>query len=121
MIKVVYCMSRKAAITHEEFLAHWGQVHVPIVLANLEVLRLASYVRTVPLQHVFSQRVERRGTMQPPYDGIAELSWASEEDMRLAFESEPALVVQRALALDEALFVDHARSSRWVAGEIRHV
>ena len=121
MIKVVYCMRRKAGITHEEFLAHWAQVHVPMVLANLGALRLASYVRTVPLQHVFSPRVERTGVMQPPYDGIAELGWANEEDMRLAFESESALAVQRALARDEALFVDHALSARWVAGEIRHV
>jgi len=121
MIKVVYCMRRKAGLSHEQFLAHWADVHVPIVMANLDVLRLSRYVRTMPLAHPFSARVERAGVMQAPYDGIAELTWASEEDMRLAFESPQALAVQRMLAQDEKLFVDAAGSCRWVSQEVRHV
>jgi hypothetical protein len=96
-------------------------VHVPIVLANLAVLRLASYTRTLPLQHGYSGRVERRRIMQPPFDGIARLAWGSEDDMRLAFESNEALTVQRLLAQDEALFVDAAGSSRWVSRTVRHL
>ncbi|MDP3857102.1 MAG: EthD domain-containing protein [Stagnimonas sp.] len=121
MIKVIYCMRRKAGLSHGEFLVHWADVHVPVVMANLKVLRLASYVRTLPLEHAYSARVERNGIMLPPFDGIAELSWASEEDMRLAFESDEALVVQRLLARDEAHFVDPAGSCRWVAQQVRHV
>jgi hypothetical protein len=59
--------------------------------------------------------------MQPPFDGVARLVWASEDDMRHAFESEQALAVQRLLAQDEALFVDAAGSSRWVSRTIRHL
>lgn len=121
MIKVVYCMRRKVGLSHQQFLAHWAEGHVPIVMANLDVLRLSAYVRTLPQPHPFSARVERTGLMQPPYDGIAELTWASEEDMRFAFESEEALAVQRLLARDETLFVDAAGSCRWVSREIRHV
>ena len=121
MIKVVYCMRRKAGLSREQFLAHWAEVHVPIVMANLDVLRLSGYIRKLPQSHPFSARVERAGVMQPPYDGIAELTWASEENMRLAFESEEALAVQRLLARDETLFVDAAGSCRWVSQEIRHV
>lgn len=121
MIKVVYCMRRKVGISRQEFLAHWAEVHVPIVLANLEVLRLMRYVRTTPRDHPYSRRVERPDVMQPPYDGIAELTWASLEDIRLAFESEEARTVQRLLAQDEAHFIDHANSCRWVADEVRHI
>lgn len=121
MIKVVYCMRRKAGLTHEQFLAHWSDVHVPIVMANLGLLRVCRYVRTVPQPHPYSARVERPGVMQPPYDGIAELAWENEEDMRFAFENEEALAVQRQLAKDETLFVDAAGSCRWVSREIRHV
>jgi len=121
MIKVIYCMRRKVGISRQDFLAHWGEVHVPIVLANLDVLRLARYVRTMPRDHPFSQRVERSGVMQPPYDGIAELTWANMEDMRLAFESDEARTVQRILAQDETHFIDHANSCRWVADEVRHI
>jgi hypothetical protein len=121
MIKVVYCIRRKAGLTHADFLAYWELVHAPIVLANVEVLRISSYVRTVPLDRAFSPRVERPGTMQPRYDGIAELAWATEDDMRHAFESEPALAVQRRLALDEHNFIDQAASSRWIAHGVCHI
>ncbi|MEO9228454.1 MAG: EthD domain-containing protein [Devosia sp.] len=117
MIKIVYCMRRKVGLSPQEFLSHWEQVHAPIVLANLDVLHLARYVRTQPVAHAFSQRVERRGLMQSPYDGIAELAWRTEEDMRAGFESPEALAVQRLLARDESLFVDHVGSCRWVASE----
>jgi hypothetical protein len=121
LIEVTYCMRRKAGLSHEDFVAHWEGVHVPIVLANLQALRLASYQRTLPLRHAYSERVERRRTMQLPYDGIAQLAWASEADMRHAFESEEALAVQRVLAQDEALFVDAAGSCRCVSRTISHL
>lgn len=121
MIEVVYCMRRRNGMSHDAFASHWSQIHVPIVMQNIGVLRLSRYERILPLQHAFSGRVERRRTMQEPYDGIAHLQWVSEEDMRHASESDEALAMQRSLADDEALFVDAAGSCRWVAGVIRQV
>jgi len=121
MIEVVYCIRRKAGLSHPEFVAHWEGVQAPIVMANLDVLRLAGYERTVLLAHAFGKRVERRGTMLAPFDGVARLRWASEEDMRHAFEGEEALAVQRLLAQDEANFVDPTASCRWVSRTVRHL
>jgi uncharacterized protein (TIGR02118 family) len=121
MIEVVYCMRRRKGMTREEFLAHWEQVHAPIVMRNLSVLRLARYERIVPVSHPYSARVERRRTMQEPYDGIARLGWASQEDLRHAFESDEALPVQRALAEDERRFVDESASCRWIASAQAHL
>ena len=121
MIEVVYCMRRKAGLSHEAFLEHWANVHAPIVTANLAALRLAGYERIVPLQHVFSERVERRRAMLPPFDGVARLTWATEEDMHQAFEADEGLAVQRLLAQDEALFVDPASSCRWIGRTHRHL
>lgn len=119
MIEVVYCMRRKDGLDAEGFVAHWEEVHAPIVMAHLPALRLAGYHRTVPVQHGFSERVERRSIMLSPFDGIARLVWASEEDMRHAFESEEALAVQRVLAQDEAKFVNPVGSCRWVSRTVR--
>ena len=122
MIEVVYCMRRKEGLTPEQFLDHWERVHAPIVTRNLQTLRLAGYERIVPLRGTpFSARVERRNAMQAPYDGLARLRWASEDDMRHSFEDEQALAVQRQLARDEAAFVDTASSCRWVARTERHL
>ncbi len=35
MVNVVYCMRRRADLTPEQFLDHWGKVHAPIVTDNL--------------------------------------------------------------------------------------
>jgi hypothetical protein len=121
MIEVVYCMRRKAGMSHQEFADYWERVHAPIVMENLHLLRLHGYERTVPVRHEFSDKVERRRTMLEPFDGIARLTWASEEDMRLAFTSPAALDVQRRLAIDEAEFVDPSASCRWVAQTKKHV
>lgn len=121
MVNVVYCMRRRADMTLEQFLHHWGEVHAPIVTANLGVLRLAGYQRIVPKAHPMSPQIERRNLSQPPYDGIALLTWASEEDLQQSLLDAKALEVQRALARDEKLFVDAERSCRWVAEAIRHL
>jgi uncharacterized protein (TIGR02118 family) len=120
MIKVVYCMRRKIGIGREAFLAHWAQVHAPVVLANRELLRLAHYSRSWPEVHGHSARVERGGQMLEPFDGVAQLWWSSQEDMDHAFSDPRALEIQRWLARDEANFVDPARSSRWIGGEDLH-
>lgn len=117
MHKIIYCMRRKPAMTHAQFVEYWRQVHAPIVLEHRSTLRVARYVQTVPVEHEFSARVERRGLLDEPYDGVAELYWASERDLRHAFENEDAKRVQLQLARDERRFVDHSRSTRWISRE----
>ena len=104
-------MRRRADLTLQQFLDHWGEVHAPIVTENLAVLRLTGYQRIVPKVHEMSPQIERRNISEAPYDGIALLTWATPN----------ALEVQRALARDEKLFVDAERSCRWVAEAIRHL
>ena len=91
MFKIIYCMRRKPGITREQFLAHWLSVHGPIVVEHQSRLRIARYLQTTPLEDEFSTRVERRGVLQPAYDGVAELYWASDADFRHAFTDSEAL------------------------------
>lgn len=117
MHKIIYCMRRKPAMTRPQFIAYWRQVHAPIVLEHRSVLRVARYVQTIPVESEYSARVERQGTLDEPYDGVAELYWANEHDLRHAFEDENAKRVQVLLAQDERHFVDHSRSVRWISRE----
>ena len=119
MINVVYCMRRRGDMTLEQFLRHWGEVHAPIVMRNLSVLRLAGYQRIEPRTHEMSPQIERRNISQAPYDGIAMLTWANEEDFEQSLKDPAALEVQRELARDEKLFVDATQSCRWVAEAVR--
>jgi len=117
MIKVVYCIRRRADLSAAEFQRYWKEVHAPMMLERSAALRLAAYRQTSPTTNAYSTRVERPGALDSPFDGIAELYWANEQDMRQAFEGAEALELQRLLAADEANFIDHSRSARWIATE----
>lgn len=117
VIKVVYCIRRRQGLSPVEFQHYWKEVHAPMMLRRAGALRLAGYVQTSPVENAWSARVERPGVLEAPFDGIAELYWASEQDMRHGFEAAEALTLQRELAQDEANFIDHARSARWIATE----
>lgn len=118
VLKIIYCIRRRQGLSREQFLSHWLDVHGPIVLRHQETLRIARYQQTTPLEHDFSVRVERRGVLQPAYDGVAELYWANDADFRHAFTDQEALRIQKILADDERNFVDHAGSARWISREI---
>lgn len=117
MVKVIYCIRRRADLSPQQFQHYWKEVHAPMMLSHAAEMRLAAYVQTSPLAHPYSERVERRGVLETPFDGVAELYWANEQDMQQGFESAPAKKLQCTLARDEAHFIDHARSVRWIAIE----
>lgn len=117
MIKIIYCMRRKPTLTRAEFLAYWRDVHGRMMLEHQDALRVARYAQTAPVDNHYSPRVERAGVLQEPYDGVAEIYWANEDDFRHSFEDPDAKRVQRLLVEDEARFIDHARSARWICQE----
>jgi uncharacterized protein (TIGR02118 family) len=117
MIKVIYCIRRKAELSPEAFQDYWKNAHGQLLMEHRHTLRLAGYVQTSPAVNAYSARVERKHVLDTPYDGVAELYWASEQDMEYAFESSEARRVQRMLADDELNFIDHSRSARWIARE----
>lgn len=118
MIKVIYCIRRREDLSPSEFQQYWKGVHGQLLMEHRQALRLAGYVQTSPLAHKYSPTVERPHALAAPFDGVAELYWASEDDMNYAFEDARALEVQKLLADDEKNFIDHKHSSRWIAHEV---
>ena len=117
MIKVIYCIRRKAELSPEAFQDYWKNVHGQLLMEHRHTLRLAGYVQTSPTVNAYSVSVERKHMLDTPYDGVAELYWGSEQDMKHAFESNEARCVQKMLADDEQNFIEHSRSARWIARE----
>jgi uncharacterized protein (TIGR02118 family) len=103
MVKLVYCICRKAGLSHEEFLRYWADVHGPIG-ARIPGLRklVQSNALTVP------------GDRRPAdFDGMAEL-WFDDLAALLRARQSPAWAASTA---DEAQFVDPARSACFVTEE----
>ncbi len=111
MLKTIYGLRRKQGMTLEEFQKYWLENHGPLVRSHAATLGLKRYIqvhsrppRTAPTPDPI------RGQMLEPFDGVAELwfdpasATGSDEERRAA---------ARALAEDEAKFLDFAHSSVW--------
>ncbi len=75
MVKLVYCVRRKAGMTLEEFQKRWLEVHGPLVKKLREQMpQVRRYVQshTIAESRANDGLRASRGTRQP-YDGITEV------------------------------------------------
>jgi uncharacterized protein (TIGR02118 family) len=103
MIKLVYCISKKAGLADKEFFRYWESIHGPIG-ARIPGLRklVQSHRVTVPGDNRLAD-----------FDGIAEL-WFDDLEALLAARLSPEW---KASTEDEANFVDHDRVAYFVSDE----
>jgi uncharacterized protein (TIGR02118 family) len=78
MIKCFYGFKRKPNMTVEEFKHYWRVIHVPIAL---EIPGIKKYILCYPLPSEYLNK-------EPVYDGVAELWFNSEEDLKFAMQTE---------------------------------
>jgi uncharacterized protein (TIGR02118 family) len=103
MIKLVYCITKKATLTDEEFFAYWKNIHGPIG-ARIPGLR----------KLVQSHRLTLPGDNSPPnYDGMAELWFENVEALHAARNSAE----WKASTEDEAHFIDHRKVAQFISEE----
>lgn len=103
MVKLVYCITRKAGLSDQEFFTYWQDVHGPIGA------RIAGLRRLVQ-----SRRISVPGdTYAPSYDGIAELWFDDLAALRKARQSPE----WKASTEDEPNFIDHSRVAYFVSEE----
>ena len=100
MIKSIGLLTRKAGLTHEDFVKHWLEVHAPLAHAVPGVRR---YVQS----HIVAERTRPDiPTTDVEIDGIAELWYENWEAMESANASPEA----KRLHADGALFIGHIKS-----------
>lgn len=103
MLKLVYCITRRADLTPEAFACYWRDVHGPIG-ARIPGLRRLVQSRAV---HIPGDARE------PDFDGVAEL-WFDDEASLLAARQSPEW---QASSADEVNFIDHKRVAYLVCEE----
>ncbi|MGB3810425.1 MAG: EthD domain-containing protein [Parvibaculum sp.] len=121
MIKITYCLTRKPGMTPEAFQHYWLNIHAPLVARHRKALRIARYVQlhTGTFDATDVIRMSRVGgkleNAPAIYDGVAQLWWATAED--LAASTPEALAAGRELLEDEAKFIDFTKSPLWFGEE----
>ena len=100
MIKLVYCITKRPDLSHEEFFRYWKNIHGPIGASIPGVRKL-----------VQSHRINIPGDKYPPsYDGIAELWFDTVQDLLAARQSSE----WQASTQDESNFIDHTKVAYFV-------
>jgi uncharacterized protein (TIGR02118 family) len=103
MIKLVYCITKKAGLSDDEFFRYWSEVH-GLIGARIPGLR----------KLVQSRRVDMPGDKYAAsYDGIAELWFDDLDSLLKARQSEE----WRRSTEDESHFIDHRRVAYLVTEE----
>ena len=103
MVKLVYCITKKAGLTDEEFFRYWKDVHGPIGARIPGLRRL-----------VQSRRLIVPGDKnQPDFDGMAEL-WFDNLEALLRARQSPEW---KASSEDEANFINHGKTAYFLSEE----
>lgn len=109
MIRIISLLKRKPELTHEEFLHHWREVHVPMIAGNAEALGVLRYSIVAAVEPEATARFNPTGGLEDQYDGVGELWLDSSDRVTLPPSPEAAAVLAR-IADDEHRFVDRTRS-----------
>jgi len=118
MIKLVYCIVRRADMSAEEFHRTWLVDHAPVVQSVAEALHAVRYVQSHTSHADLNALLQStRGGMQLAYDGIIEIWWKSRADLENALSSETGRAASARLEQDEARFIDFARSRIFITEE----
>ena len=118
MVKLVYCIVRRADLSTEEFHRTWLVDHAPLVKSSAEALHAVRYVQNHTAHADLNALLQSsRGGMQPAYDGITEIWWNSRADLENALSSEAGRAASARLEQDEVCFIDFARSRIFITEE----
>ena len=123
MIRLVFALRRRPELSLEEFQDYWLNKHAPLVASFTDDLKIMRYVQTHTLgdEPGTASAQKARGNMEPEYDGVAELWWASEPELMANMNTAPAQAAGAALLEDEAKFIDLPNSPLWLAYEYPQV
>src|SRR3984893_3652707 len=102
MIKLVVPLRRHEDMAREEFQGYWREKHAPLVTRHADALHIRRYVQVHACDTDLDEAIAgRRGSESRFYDGVAELWWASLEE----------------LVEDEQRFIALPQSPLWLGDE----
>ena len=117
MIKFIMCCTRHPDITREQFQDYWLNNHAPLYMKFADTFRTKRYVQCHTIDTPLNDGIrESRGMMQA-YDGVAEVWFESEEELVEAMSSPEGQKLSAILLEDENKFIDHAKSTAFIAKE----
>lgn len=117
MIKFVMCITRRSDLTREAFRDYWENKHGPFFMSNADAMGARKYIQSHTLNSPLNQGLRASRSMQPEYDGVAEVWFDSEQALMEGMSSPEGQKLGAALLEDENNFIDHSKSCAFIVEE----
>ena len=118
MIKFVMCLRRHPDLSREEFQRYWRHEHAPLFNSFADTHHAKRYVQDHTIESPVNEMLQESRGMLEAFDGVAEVWFESEEAFAEAMSSEAGQKLGAVLHEDESRFIDHARSTAFLAREV---
>ena len=117
MIKLVYCIRKRADVDAEHFYRYWLEEHGPLVKAVSDAIGACRYVQShTVLPELNNAMLESRCLLEP-YDGITEVWWEDRSALEKGLSTPEGVAAQQALIDDESRFIDFSQSRVFMTEE----
>ncbi len=117
MVKLVYCLRRRADVSPEEFYRYWLDTHAPKVKSAAEALGALRYVQSHTCEAELNRAFVAARGLAPAYDGITEVWWNSIEEVKAAMTTPAGAEAMAMLQEDESQFIEFSQSSVFMTTE----
>ena len=117
MVKLVYCIRKRAELSEAEFHRYWLEEHAPRVRGHAAALGASRYVQSHTVAAELNDGLRASRGMSPPHDGITELWWPDMESFEKALGTEDGIEAGRDLLEDERHFIDFEASTLFLTEE----
>ncbi len=122
MIRVTFLLRRRPELDRAAFQKYWLEEHGPLVASHARRLNMLRYVQVHTIAHPANAAMaEARGGMEPPYDGVAEVTFENRDALVAALADADGRAAGAALLEDEAKFIDLPNSPLWLGYEYPQV
>ena len=118
MVKFVMCLHRNPKLSRAEFLDYWQNKHAPLFNSFASVHGAKRYVQDHTLDSPMNAMLQESRGMVQEFDGVAEVWFESHQAFLDAMSSEEGQKLGAILHEDESNFIDHSRSTAFLAKEV---
>jgi uncharacterized protein (TIGR02118 family) len=116
--KIVFCLRRLPELSLAQFSEYWQTEHAALFQQYAAALGVARYRQTHRRELPLNAALRATRDAPEAFDGVAEVWFASLDDLYGGVSSPAGRAAGAALISDEKRFIDHANSPIWIAEEI---
>ena len=117
MIKLVYCLRKRADVTAADFHRYWLETHGPLVRGFANAIGAKKYIQSHTVLPALNEAFIASRGLAPAYDGITEVWWDSVADLEAGMQTAEGQEAHRRLKEDEATFIDFGESRVFMTEE----